>query len=1461
AGWSFAQAASLSCAFLTAYYGLVDLAGLRRGERVLVHAAAGGVGMAAVQLARHLGAEVFATASPGKWDALRSMGLEDSHIASSRDTAFRERFLETTGGRGVDVVLNSLARELVDASLQLLPGGGRFIEMGKTDIRDPELLAAEHPGTAYRAFDLIEAGPERSRAMLHELLGLFERGVLAPLPIRAWDVRRAPEAFRFMSQARHVGKIVLRMPGPAVDPGGSVLITGGTGGVGGEVARHLVREHGARSLVLASRRGREAPGAVELAAELEALGARVSVVACDVADREQLAELLAGVPAEFPLCAVVHAAGVLEDGTVESLTPEALAKVLAPKIDAAWHLHELTRELDLGAFVLCSSVAGTLGSPGQGNYAAANVFLDALAARRRTQGLAAVSMAWGWWEQASELTGGLREVDLARAKRAGFEAFSTAEGLELFDAALDASEALTVPVRLNLAPLRAAARSGYPPTLPAVLRGLVRAPARRASAGVGGSLARRLAGLSGDARRREALGVVRGEVAAVLGYDSAEAIDVQRAFKELGFDSLLAVELRNRLNAATGLQLPATLVFDHPNPAALTDHLLSEIDGAPETAALTRAAEAQARAGQRSTEEPVAIVGMACRYPGGANSPRELWELLAAGGDAIAPFPTDRDWDLEALYDPDPDRPGTSYVREGGFVYDMADFDEVFFGISPREAATIDPQQRLLLEASWEAVEHAGIAPDSLRGSQTGMFVGTTGQDYAMRLLGVDSADGFAATSASASILSGRVAYALGLEGQAVTVDTACSSSLVALHLACGALRAGECSLALAGGVTALCTPLPFVGFSRQRGLAPDGRCKAFAAAADGTAIAEGVGVVLLERLSDARRLGHDVLALVRGSAVNQDGASNGLTAPNGSSQQRVIRQALANAGLAAGEIDAVEGHGTGTTLGDPIEAQALLATYGRDRPAERPLWLGSLKSNIGHSQAAAGVAGVIKMVLAMRHGVLPRTLHVDAPSGQVDWSTGAVSLLTEERAWPPDAAPRRAGVSSFGISGTNAHVILEEAPALPEAPPVDAPVVDAPAADGAAGGVDGVPGAVQDVEEAGGAGAVVLPWVVSGKGASGLRGQAARLCERVSGDVGLGVGDVGLSLAARSVFERRAVVLGGDREELLSGLRGLAAGDRALNVVEGAAGGSGLAFLFTGQGAQRVGMGRELYEAHGVFKDAFDEACGYLDVLLERSVRAVVLGGEGGGGGAGAGGLLDETAFTQAGLFALELALFRLVEDWGVRPDFLVGHSIGELVAACVAGVFSLEDACRLVATRGRLMGGLPAGGAMVAVQASEGEALETLQEFEGRVALAAVNGPAAVVLSGDESAVLALAGMWEQRGRKTKRLRVSHAFHSPRMEGMLEEFAELARSVSFGEPCIPIVSNLTGEVAAAGLLCDADYWVRHVREPVRFADGVGCLSGQGVRSFLELGPEGVLSAMTLDCLPGTDAGEGSEA
>ncbi|OKI02221.1 acyl transferase [Streptomyces sp. CB02923] len=926
----------------------------------------------------------------------------------------------------------------------------------------------------------------------------------------------------------------------------------------------------------------------------------------------------------------------------------------------------------------------------------------------------------------------------------------------------------------------------------------------------------------------EALELVRDCVGQVAGNDGTAApFDPDTEFRRLGLDSILAVQLRNLLREETGLALPVTLAFDFPTPRAVARVLAGQQQPSP----------AKPRESPEHEADPVAIIGMACRLPGGADTPDALWGLFADGTDAMSGFPADRGWDLDRLFDEDPDRPGTSYAREGGFLHEAGDFDAGFFGLSDQEATATDPQQRLLLEAAWETFERAGIDPTSLKGSRTGVFTGAMDRGYAANAAAAPSAwESMLITGASGSAVSGRIAYTYGLEGPALTVDTASSSSLVALHLACRSLRSGETDMALAGGVTVMATPAPFAHFSRLRALSPDSRSKAYADTANGSAWSEGAGLLLLERLSDARRNGHRVLALVRGSAVNQDGASNGLTAPSGPAQQRVIREALADAGLTPQDVDAVEGHGTGTPLGDPIEAQALLATYGQERPEGRPLWLGSAKSNVGHTQAAAGVTGVIKTALALRHGVLPRTLHVDAPSAKVDWSAGSVRLLTDAQPWPRESGrTRRAGVSSFGLTGTNAHVILEEAPGEAPEEARDTPVTAQ------------VPEPADDV---------AVPWVLSARSRAALREQARRLAEHVTADPGLRAQDVAHALATtRALHPHRAVVSGTDRARMLAATAGFGRGERTANVTPHDSVPGGLAVIFPGQGSQRNGMGREAAAAFPVFRQALDEVCAVLDPLLPRPLTSVMWAAPDSEEAA----LLDDTTYTQPALFAVQVALYRLFESWGVVPGHLVGHSVGEISAVHVTGVLDLQDACTLVAARSRMMGALPPGGAMVAVRITEAEVAPWLTDLTDTVSIAAVNGPHSLVLSGVEAPLVALTERLAAAGHKTRRITMSVAAHSPLMDPMLEEFREVVRTLTYAAPTVPIVSTVTGLPLTAEVVRDPDHWVRHVRQSVRFKDAVGRLRDERVTGFLELGAEPALTPMIDECLEAGDPEPGA--
>ncbi|MER6214495.1 SDR family NAD(P)-dependent oxidoreductase [Streptomyces sp. NPDC001674] len=1201
-------------------------------------------------------------------------------------------------------------------------------------------------------------------------------------------------------------------PRTAAAPRGTVLLVGDLAPAAGPLARRLLTA-GADRVVLAG----PAAGAPDTGA-----ADGITVVPCDLADDAQLRGLLGG----YEPSAVYVLPPTAPLAPLTETTPPALAAAVTAKTGLASRLHTLlgATGTQLDALVLFSSVAGVWGGAGQGGYAAGTAGLDALAEARRGLGLPTASVAWTPWE--GTLTGPAAEQML----HAGLRFLEPERALDALDAALAGREAAVAVADVDWERFAAAYTAARPSALleelPAVraLRAAERAAAEAAEAArAAGAPSVALRGRTGQEQRRELLRLVRTHVAAVLGHTSPEGIDPERAFRELGLNSVTAVELRNRLREATGLDLPASLAFDHPSSAAVARHLHELASGT----GTSEQADAPYATGADGDAEPVAVVAMACRFPGGIDTPEQLWQLLRAGGDAITAFPANRGWDLDGLYDPDPEAKGRTYVREGGFLHDAPDFDPEFFGISPREALAMDPQQRLLLETSWEALERAGIAPDTLRGSRTGVFVGTNGQHY-MPLLqnGDEDFDGYLGTGNSASVMSGRLSYVFGLEGPAVTVDTACSASLVALHLAVQSLRRGECGLALVGGATVMSTPEMLVEFSRQRVMSPTGRSRAFAAGADGVALGEGAGILLVERLSDAERLGHPVLAVIRGSAVNQDGASNGLTAPSGPSQQRVIRQALADAGLEPQDVDAVEAHGTGTALGDPIEAQAVLATYGRDRDPARPLRLGSVKSNIGHTQAAAGVAGVIKTVLALRGGTLPRTLHVDAPTPRVDWTSGAVSLLTEDVDWQRGDTPRRAAVSAFGISGTNAHVILEEAPdTLEEAP----------------GTLEEAPGE--------GPADVGVPLLLSARSDSALRAQAARLRAAFAENPGLHPADAGYTLlTGRSRFEHRAAVTGGSREEVLDALHALAQDRPHLAVVRGSAGpGDRIAFVFPGQGSQWPAMAEGLLERSAAFREtaaACDEALrAYLDWSVLDVLRQVP--------GAPS---LARVDVVQPVLFTMMVSLAATWRSLGVHPSAVVGHSQGEIAAAYVAGGLSLDDAARIVALRSQAWLTLAGKGGMIAVSLAPAELQARLERFGDRLSVAAVNSPGTAAVAGEPAALRELLDELTAEGVHARAIPgVDTAGHSAQVDALKEHLLEVLAPVAPRTGEIPFYSTVTGGLLDTAAL-DRDYWYRNMREPVEFEQATRALIADGHEVFLEPSPHPMLAASLQETV--ADAG-----
>ncbi|NUP50070.1 MAG: SDR family NAD(P)-dependent oxidoreductase, partial [Catenulispora sp.] len=1223
-------------------------------------------------------------------------------------------------------------------------------------------------------------------------------------------------------------------------PRGTVLVTGGTGAIGGHVARWSAAR-GAARLVLTSRSGPTGSGVASLAARLAAAGARVDVVACDLAERAAVSGLLARIASDGPaLSSVLHAAGIARGCLVQDLGPADLADELAAKGAGTDALDELTQDLDLDAFVLFSSGASTWGSGMLGGYAAANAYMDAVAERRRQRGLAATSVAWGLWGG-----GGLGAGDAGdQLQRYGMRFMDPDVAVQALAQALDGDDGLISVADVDwekFAPTFTLRRpSPLIASLPEVKQALATAATPSADAASGApqsDLARQVSALSRVEQDRLLVDVVRGEVAAVLGYASADAIEKAQAFKDLGIDSVTAVELRNRLNAATGLRLPSTLVFDYPSSAVLADYLRDELTGVRPGPSAGAAAQAPIAAG-----EPIAVVGMGCRLPGGVTDPEQLWDLVAAGGDALGPFPTDRGWDIvEETYGLNQGEGSTSFIRVGGFVHDAGGFDAGFFGISPREAIAMDPQQRLLLETSWEALERAGIDPHSLRGSQTGVFVGANHSGYGGGLVGESGSEGYLLTGGLTAVISGRISYTLGLEGPAVTMDTACSSSSVALHTAVQSLRAGECSMALAGGVVVMIIPGAFAEFSKQQGMAADGRCKAFSADADGIGWAEGAGMIVLERLSDARRNGHEVLAVISGTAMNQDGASNGLTAPNGPSQQRVIRAALANAKLVGADVDAVEAHGTGTTLGDPIEAQAVLATYGQDRDEDKPLWLGSVKSNIGHMQAASGVTSLIKAVMALKHELLPVTLYAQEPSPHIDWDAGNVKLLNDPVPWRGGGKTRRIGVSSFGVSGTNVHMIVEEPPAVGDAD------IEVEESGDEAAGVQALPVLASAGAVAGpGAGSAdVVAWLVSGRSADGLAGQAGRLREFVLAKPELEPADVGWSLlTTRSTFEHRGVVIGTDRGVLAGGLAAIATGQPAPGVVTGATTSSGpgrCVFVFPGQGSQWVGMGRELLATSPVFAARFAECAEALAPFVDWSLYDQL------------DRQLETADEVQPVLWAMMVSLAAVWQAAGVVPDAVVGHSQGEIAAAVVAGILSLSDGARVVALRSQALKPLAGKGGMLSLALPAESVRTRIESFGDRVSIAAINGASATVVSGEPEALLEIQAIAEADGVRARMIPVDYASHSAQVDALEAEIKRVLSGVTPGATSIPMISAMSGEMLT-GTELGPDYWYASLRSTVEFDRAVRTLAQNGHRTFIEVSPHPVLTGAITDTLDTLD-------
>ena len=1235
--------------------------------------------------------------------------------------------------------------------------------------------------------------------------------------------QRGEDQIALRDQAIYVPRLVRRVGQPSAKPlelrdDATYLVTGGLGSVGLEIAGHLAA-HGAKHLVLTSRRAPTDAAQQRIDALGEQHGCEFHVVTADVADAHDVARLLATVAAELPpLAGIVHAAGEIGTTPLSNLDDAEVDRVFAGKVWGAWHLSEAAADLQLDFFISTSSIASVWGGFGQTAYGAANAFLDGLAWRLREQGISGTSVNFGPW------SAGMADAESrARLDKRGVRTLSPADALAGLADVVAASSAdgaaQGVVARIDWAcflPLyQQAGRRAFLAEVEREVPDV--APAPTASGKT--AFVEQLANAPVQQRRKLLTDYLRDAVAEVTRVDAAE-IREDAGFFDLGMDSLMAVELRRRIEQGVGKEIPVTLVMDHPRLSDAAGYLLGEVLGLGEQAS-DKSAPEQASAVTTRTDEPIAIVAVSCRFPG-APDPEAFWEVLAGGVDAIREVPEDR-FDIDEFYDPDPETPGKTYTRFGGFLDGIDGFDPEFFGISPREAVWIEPQQRLVLETAWEGLERAGLSPGALRGSRTGIFVGVGANEYAHLLSSesIDKIEPYFITGNALNAVSGRVAFALGLEGPAMAVDTACSSALVAVHQACQALHSGDCDLALAGGVNVLLSPVTVIAASRARMLSPVGRCKTFDASADGYVRSEGCGILVLKRLSDAVRDGDRVCAVIPSSAVNQDGASSGLTVPNGGAQQRLIGATLARAGLAGGDVDYLETHGTGTPLGDPIEVQAAAAAYGASRDADRPLLMGSVKSNIGHLESASGAAGLIKVVLSLQHELLPQSLHFEKPSPHIPWDSLPVRVVDKAIPWQANGRPRRAGVSSFGFTGTNAHVLIEEAPAQsPAASESDAP--DAPVN--------------------------VLP--LSARTPEALVALAQRYESWLTAHPDVDLADVCLTAGTgRSHFEHRAALVVDSVDGAREGLAELAENRLRPGVVRGEhTHRPTTAWLFTGQGSQHPGMARELFDAEPVFAETVTRCADAVNDILPRPLLEVLLATDRETGGE-TGEALRHTSFAQPALFAVEMGLARLWQSWGIEPDVVLGHSVGQYAAACVAGVFSLTDGARLMAERGRLFGSLPDGGRMVAVFADAKQVDKIAGEFP-RVSVAAYNGPNTVLSGPGEDLERIVAGFGDE-GIRCTWLQTSHAFHSELLDPVLDEFESYAAQLQFAIPTMPLVCNRTGAVLTAQTPLDAPYWRRHSRQPVQFAESVRTVAALGCSVLMEIGPQPVLTGAAVQVWP----------